>query len=255
MIIELPKVTPEEYEKKKKKYYTKPGITQMELDLREFQKKILLEQDYSVFPEFKKQLSIYAKSILLKLIKGTSDYMEPTVVEELSDLAAENFIKRYFRSDEPIVGVSFAGILIYKVKEVRSIYLRTKGLESALSLDVVYGDEDSANSSLSVESKLSYKDYIDTKEDPEEDFLDYKEQILEKIEKECTLLNQIPNQKGLSTKFLRYLLYILLLQREKKDRKINVIASQAAKLVESDEQELAKLLPILESALLDIQIS
>lgn len=254
MIIELPKVTPEEYEAFRQKYYVKPGISEMELQLREFQKKILLESDYSVLPEFKKQLAIYAASILKKLVKGTSDYIPPETVDELSGIAAENFIKRYFRNDEPIVGVSFAGILIFKVKEVRSMYLKTKGLESALSLDVVYGNEEDANSSLSVESKLSYKEYLE-QDDEYERLSDYKETIMENVEKECELLKQVPNKKGLSTKFLQYLLYILILQKEKHDRKINVIASQAVRLLENDEQKLSELVPILESALLDIQIA
>ncbi len=253
MIVELPKISVEEYEAFRKRYYTKPGISEMELQLREFQKKILLEQDYSVLPEFKKQLAIYAKSILLKLVKGTSDYIEPATVEELAEIAAENFIKRYFRNDEPIVGVSFAGILIFKVREVRSIYLKTKSLESALSLDVVYGDEDS-NNSLSVESRLSFKDFIET-EDESEKLEEYKDKILEKIEAECELLDQIPNKKGLSRKFLQYLIYVTLLQKEKNDRKINVIANQAIKLVESDEQKLVELTPILESAFLDVQVA
>lgn len=253
MIVELPKISVEEYEAFRKRYYTKPGISEMELQLREFQKKILLEQDYSVLPEFRKQLAIYAKSILLKLVKGTSDYIEPATVEELAEIAAENFIKRYFRNDEPIVGVSFAGILIFKVREVRSIYLKTKSLESALSLDVVYGDEDS-NNSLSVESRLSFKDFIET-EDESEKLEEYKDKILEKIEAECELLDQIPNKKGLSRKFLQYLIYVTLLQKEKNDRKINVIANQAIKLVESDEQKLVELTPILESAFLDVQVA
>lgn len=253
MIVELPKISIEEYEAFRKRYYTKPGISEMELQLREFQKKILLEQDYSVLPEFRKQLAIYAKSILLKLVKGTSDYIEPAIVEELAEIAAENFIKRYFRNDEPIVGVSFAGILIFKVREVRSIYLKTKSLESALSLDVVYGDEDS-NNALSVESKLSFKDFVET-EDETEKLEDYKEKILENIKAECKLLDQIPNKKGLSRKFLQYLIYITLLQKEKNDRKINVIANQAIKLVESDEQKLVELTPILESAFLDLQVA
>ena len=253
MIVELPKISVEEYEAFRKRYYTKPGISEMELQLREFQKKILLEQDYSVLPEFKKQLAIYAKSILLKLVKGTSDYIEPATVEELAEIAAENFIKRYFRNDEPIVGVSFAGILIFKVREVRSIYLKTKSLESALSLDVAYGDEDS-NNSLSVESRLSFKDFIET-EDESEKLEEYKDKILEKIEAECELLDQIPNKKGLSRKFLQYLIYVTLLQKEKNDRKINVIANQAIKLVESDEQKLVELTPILESAFLDVQVA
>lgn len=253
MIVELPKISIEEYEAFRKRYYTKPGISEMELQLREFQKKILLEQDYSVLPEFRKQLAIYAKSILLKLVKGTSDYIEPAIVEELAGIAAENFIKRYFRNDEPIVGVSFAGILIFKVREVRSIYLKTKSLESALSLDVVYGDEDS-NNALSVESRLSFKDFVET-EDETEKLEDYKEKILEKIKAECKLLDQISNKKGLSRKFLQYLIYITLLQKEKNDRKINVIANQAIKLVESDEQKLVELTPILESAFLDLQVA
>lgn len=253
MIVELPKISVEEYEAFRKRYYTKPGISEMELQLREFQKKILLEQDYSVLPEFRKQLAIYAKSILLKLVKGTSDYIEPATVEELAEIAAENFIKRYFRNDEPIVGVSFAGILIFKVREVRSIYLKTKSLESALSLDVVYGDEDS-NNALSVESRLSFKDFVET-EDESEKLEEYKERILEKIEAECKLLDQIPNKKGLSRKFLQYLIYVTLLQKEKNDRKINVIANQAIKLVESDEQKLVELTPILESAFLDVQVA
>lgn len=253
MIIELPKVTPEEYEAFRKKYYTKPGISEMELQLREFQKKILLESDYSILPEFRQQLSIYAASLLKKLIKGTSDYIPPETVAELSSIAADNFIKRYFRNDEPIVGVSFAGILIFKVREVRSMYLKSKSLESPLSLDIVYGNEDDSNSSLSVESRLSYKEYVEQFD--EFGLLeDYKDTVLENVEVECELLNQIKDKKGLSTKFLQYLIYIMLFQREKKDRKINVIASRALKLIEKDEQKLRELAPILESALLDVQV-
>ena len=260
MILDLPKITQEEYDQAKSNYYKKPGIPEIELELESYQKKLLIDEDYSVLDIFEKRLAVYAKSLILKSVKGTSDFIEPEDVDQLSDIAAKNFIKRYFRTSDPIIGASFAGIMQFKVKEVLSIYFKTSGLESGLSLDLIYGGEDdSGNGSNSVENKLSYRDYVKNQNDDEiSDLESFKEATLKLIEKECELLNQIPNTDDylntkLSSRFLEYVIYVYMLQKKRGDRKLTSISSLAIRLLENNPDLVIKLTPYLESALLDIQ--
>ena len=252
MILELRQYTPEEYTKVTDKYYKKPGAPEIEYQLQDLQWKILIEGDYSVLPEMKLKLSEYAKSLLLKQIKGGTDYIEPLVVENLASIAAENFVKRYFRGSDPIVGVSFAGVLEYKVREVKAAYFGQKSIDSMVSLDDVYGSGDDEHA-VSKETKLSYKEYLKLLSDQNVDLDLQFEQILERIDSECELLTQIKDFKKLDLTFLKYLLYITLLQQERKDKKINIIAKQALAFVVPDAYQATRLAPILESALLDVQ--
>lgn len=250
MILTLPKVTEEQYLAVKSDFYKKPNIPEIELELENLQKELLLKENYTVLPEFKQKVSVYAKSILLKQLKGSTDYIDPEMTEVLADQAADNFIKRYFRLENPVVGASFAGILIFKVKEVLSHFFKGIGIESKVSIDSYYGGDESSNNVLTVEQKLAFDIY--EKNQDNVDIETVKDLIYTKIEKEYSLLNQL-NKKGLGLKFLKYIIYIIYLQQEKQDKKLNLIANQALKLVEKNEAEQEKLAPYLESALLDIQ--
>lgn len=253
MILALPKVTKKQYETAKSNFYKKPGIPDIELELEEYQKELLLKANYGILPAFREKLAVYAKSILLKQVKGSSDYIDPSDVEDLAEVASENFIKRYFRTDEPVVGASFAGILIFKVREVLSTYFKNLGIESNLSLDTLYEDSDSSsNNSLTVEQLLSYKVY-ENSEDIQERLLETKNLIYEKIETECNLLKQVHVCKKLNIKFLKYLVYIYVLQNERMDKKLTAVSAQAIRLIEDDEEQILQLTPVLESALLDIK--
>lgn len=250
MILALPKVTEEQYLATKSDFYKKPNIPEIELELEDLQKELLLKENYTVLPEFKQKVSTYAKSILLKQLKGSTDYIDPEITEVLADKAADNFIRRYFRIENPVVGASFAGILIFKVKEVLSHFFKGIGIESKVSVDSYYGGEVNSNNVLTVEQKLSYDLY--EKNQKNVDIETVKDLIYTKIEKEYDLLNKL-DKKGLGIKFLQYLIYVIYLQQEKQDKKLSFMSAQALKFVEENEENQEKLAPFLESALLDIQ--
>ena len=254
MILELPKFTKEQYAKAKEEFYKKPGIPDIELELEEYQKELLLKGNFGILPQFHKTLSIYSKSLLLQRLSVTGDYIEPEKVDELSDMAADNFIKRYFRTENPIVGASFAGILQFKVKEVLSIYFKSSAIESNVSLDTEVGNA-SSNNTLTVEQILAYKNYTEgTTEDldPQTTYEDCVDDIFLKIQDECKLLQQINLNKNLNSYFLQYLIYLYILQSSRLEKKLNTISGQAVKLILDDEKSINSILPILESSLLDI---
>lgn len=254
MILELKKFTEEQYIKAKEEFYKKPGIPDIELELEGYQKELLLKNNFNILPQFQKTLAVYSKSLLLQRLSVLGDYIEPEKVEELSDLAAENFIKRYFRNDDPIVGASFAGILQFKVKEVLSIYFKSSAIESNVSLDTEVGKA-TGNSSLTVEQILAYKGYEDRTTDdldPQISYEDSVEDILAKIQDECELLKKINKNKNLNKYFLQYLVYLCILQSSRLEKRLNTISGQAVKLIFDDEGSINSILPILESSLLDI---
>lgn len=251
MIVELPKLTQELYNKRKEDFYKKPGIPDIELELEEYQKELLLKGNFGILPIMHTRLAVYAKSLLLKELKGTSDFIEEDKVEELVDVAASNFIKRYFRIPEPVVGASFAGILQYKVREVLSNYFKGIGLESNVSIDTGIGEED--NVAMTVEQLLAFKAFTkNARDNLHNDLDDYLDIIYERLEKELALLREIRIEKNLDKLFLQYLTYLCILQSSRLDRRLTVVSAQALKLVASSSEQLAKVTPILESALLDI---
>ena len=169
-------------------------------------------------------------------------------------MAADNFIKRYFRTENPIVGASFAGILQFKVKEVLSIYFKSTAVESNVSLDTEIGNATS-NNTLTVEQLLAYKNYTEgTTEDldPQITYEDYVDDVFLKIQDECKLLQKINLNKNLNKYFLQYLIYLYILQSSRLEKKLNTVSGQAVKLILDDEKSINSILPILESSLLDI---
>ena len=70
--------------------------------------------------------------------------------------AAENFVKRYFRSENPAIGASFAGVLDYKAQEVLSKYWKSSSIESSLSLDdILQRSDDSRQSTFANHFNIS----------------------------------------------------------------------------------------------------
>ena len=248
----MPHMSQEEYDAFRKQYYEKPGISEMELKLKDYQEKLLLYGDLSVLPDFKKDLSIYAKSILLKLTKGGHSYIEDFDVDTLSDEAADNFLKRYFRNKNPAIGASFAGVLIFKVREVRSKYFKNSNVESNMSLDEVYGSE-TDEKSLSTESRLSYKEYLKNL-NKDFDREDYWELVENKIDKEVELLQQLKDYPKLDSLFLKYLLYISVLRKNKSVKKLSDLSNSILGVLLGGSVEYNPLTPILESAILDLQV-
>lgn len=251
MILSLVTIKEEDYNKVKGQFYKKPNIPEIELQLEAYQKELLIHNNYAILPDFIKTIATYSKSLLLKQLKGSSDFIEEDDVEVLTNTIANNFIKRYFRSEDSIVGASFAGILIFKVKEVLSYYFKNKGLESSISIDDdAFKDNESHVTKL--EEILSYKKY--EKENTEEDLILYKENILFKIDRELKLLKQVQSKSKIHLLFLQYLIYLFIIQKEKQDKKLDLISSQVLRFLNYDNKENSeKIASLLESALLDIQ--
>lgn len=251
MILELPKLTQEEYDKRKKDFYKKPGIPDIELELESYQKELLLKQNFSILPKLHERLAVYAKSLIRQSLGETKEFIDPAIIDSLSDQAADNFIKRYFRTDDPVVGASFAGILQYKVREVLSAYFKGTAVESNVSLDTELSND--SNNSLTVEQLLAYKEYQFNHEDPDEDDIYIKaENIYNRVIKECEMLKCIRTEENLDRLFLQYLIYLYILQSSRMDRKLTSVSAQALRLIAVDDTQLARITPILESAFLDV---
>lgn len=255
MIYDAPKMTEEEYKEFKSHFYYKPNPPQIETDCQNYQYEVLVKNNYKVLKDFKKALGEYAKSILLKMLSGGNDYIDCAVVESMADVAAENFLKRYFRNDEPAVGASFYGILTFKVREVLSEYFKGTNVDSKMSLNANWGDDEN---SVSNETRLSYKEYL--KEQGEEIDLDEAvDFIMNRVDRTCEELKEVEklhDYKKLDTMFLEYLLYISLLQKSRQDKKVSAIATTAYSLVDPFQQlnqvKSNHLRGVLESAFLDV---
>lgn len=266
MIIDIKKFTEDEYKDELAKYYEKPNPPQIEVDLKALQKRIVVDQDYSCFNEFKNNIFIYTKSLLLKKIKENnrrnlarqhnthskkelakikSEFIDESVVTELASKATDSFVRRYFRLDNPIVGASFAGILDFKCREVLNPYHKNKKLETPLSLDTVLGD-DSKNT---LEYLLSYE--LWENENSSESDLRHivKDRCIKSIEKECDMLDQLEEDVDLSSKFLEYLLYLLILQKSKESNKITKLSNCALSCADISDRHI---ISIMESAYLDL---
>ena len=248
MIIDAPRLTREQYNKIKSNYYEKPGIPEIELKLQAHQERVLIDGDYTHLKEFKADVQVYVRSLILKRLNGGTDYIDETLVDSLSSEAADNFLKRYFRSDSPAIGASFAGVLDFKAREVLSNYFKQDNIESKISLDDVLSGSDEGRAA-SFEDRLAYLQYIKSK--PEEyDKVEEIENFLSKVDAECEKLDMIPSKELLSDIFLEYLIYLVYLQSTREDKKLSSVSTIALGMLGDDKSK--DLTPILESALLDI---
>lgn len=266
MITTIRKFTEEEYEDELSKYYEKPNPPEIEVTLKALQKRIVVDQDYSCFEEFKSNIFNYTKSLLLKAIKkqnaanikrmreknpdgadiSKKEFIDPAQASELASKATDSFVRRYFRLENPIVGASFAGILDFKCREVLSPYHKNKKLEAPISIDDVFGgDEDSRNT---LEQKLSYDKWV-SESMPESTKKDILNNCMRILDRECDLLDKIEDEKNLSTKFLEYLTYLLLLQKSKPDFKINKLTKCALGCANIEDEHI---ISIMESSYLDL---
>ena len=110
---------------------------------------------------------------------------------------------------------------------------------------------------MSVESLISYQKYQDQEYDIDDSTAVslFKKRALDLINQECDLLAKVDKFPNLDTTFLIYLIYLTILQKTRLAKKMTIIAKQAIRLIETDEDVLVKLTPILESALLDVQVN
>lgn len=266
MITEIRKFTEAEYEDELAKYYEKPNPPEIEVTLKALQKRIVVDQDYSCFDEFKTNIFNYTKSLLLKAIAkqnaanakrmqamnpggadlSKKEFIDPAQASELASKATDSFIRRYFRLENPIVGASFAGILDFKCREVLSPYHKNKKLEAPISIDDVFGsDEDGKNT---LEQKLSYDLWMSS-QGASTDQKSLAKKCLGVLDRECDLLDRVEDEKNLSTQFLEYLTYLLLLQKSKPDFKINKLTKCALGCANIEDEHI---ISIMESSYLDL---
>mgnify|MGYP003295306054 CR=1 FL=1 len=252
MIIPIPRQTEQEYNSVSDNFYVKPGAPEIEGELKALQKEIVVYANYSVMPEFISKLTAYAKSFVCKKI-GENDGDWVDCVDDLARTAAENFVKRYFRLENPTVGVSFGGMLEFKVREVMAEYWKNAALESKVSLNRTVSDDSKSD----LENILSYKEYLkgDEEEILEMDDTDpteaLRESFLYKLEKVKNNLDKISEMehKNYTVMFLIYLNYLLILQSTRLHKKLSITSETALNLLGIDNE---KDISILETALLDL---
>lgn len=252
MILELPKLSKEQYEKQKEGFYKKLGKIPIEIELEDYQKDLLLNQNFNILPKFFERLEVYTKSLLLKTLKGSSNYIQEAKVDALVEKAVSNFIKRYFRAKDCVVGASFAGILQFKIQEVLSNYFKNSALESNVSLDAEIGNSSSENNVLTVGQLLDYKHYENYTVQEEPDAEERAQDVYAKVEEEVEAFKKINTVKNLNKYFLQYLIYLYLLQSTRVDKRVFVVSEQAIKLITNESAKAEKLTPFMESGLLDV---
>lgn len=238
MIVDLPRFTLEEYNNYLSNYYSKPGIPEIELELQDHQRRILIDGDYSQFGEFKNKLQTYTRSLILKHVLGEK-FIDEGQVDLLSEKATDIFIKRYFRMNNPIVGASFAGLLDYKAREVLIDYWKKQGIESTTSLDAF--DETNTN----LENKIffnEYKNQLQETSDSEEEL----EIFEEKLDRELSYLEKI--DKKYKTLFLEYLNLFVILKSQNVSRKLITITNIINNFLDLSREEIN----IMECGILDL---
>lgn len=253
MIIAIPRQTEQEYNSVSDNFYIKPGAPPIEAELKELQKQVVVYANYSVMPEFITKLTAYAKSFVCKKI-GENDGDWVDCVDDLARTAAENFVKRYFRLENPTVGVSFGGMLEFKVREVMSEYWKNAALESKVSLNRTVSDDSKSD----LENILSYKQYLENEEDEEvwepddtDPYEAMKEKFsskLERVKRNLDIISEKEN-KNYTVMFLIYLNYLLILQSTRLHKKLSITSETALNLlgIENDKD-----ISILETAFLDL---
>lgn len=268
MIVQIKKFTEDEYNAELAKYYEKPNPPEIEVKLKALQKRIVVDQDYSCFKEFRDNVYVYTKSLLLKKIaennkrnrrkmqeqnpKGVdaakNEFIDEAVVADLAGRATDSFVRRYFRLENPIVGASFAGILDFKCREVLNPYHKNKKLEAPLSLNDVFSDGDSEGKNT-LEFILSYEKWL--KESGEADSSNKLifDKCIKTLDRECEYLDKIEDEENLSTKFLEYLIYLIILQKSKDSNKISKLSNCALNCADIENEHV---ISIMESAYLDL---
>lgn len=269
MIVQIKKFTEDEYNAELAKYYEKPNPPEIEVKLKALQKRIVVDQDYSCFGEFRDNIYVYTKSLLLKKIrennqrnrkkmqnqnpKGSdeakNEFIDEAVVADLAGRAADSFTRRYFRLENPIVGASFAGILDYKCREVLNPYHKNKKLEAPISLnDVFPGDDTEGKNTL--EFILSYEKWLKENEDTDSHIQMVHDKCVSTLDRECEYLDKIQDDTpNLSTKFLEYLIYLIILQKSKDSNKITKLSNCALNCADIEDEHV---ISIMESAYLDL---
>ena len=240
MVIDLPRKTEEEYRVYKSQFYKKDNPPEIEVQLEEIQHEVVVNGRYDLMPKFQFLVSNYIKSFILQHLKHGKGVPEDSVASMVEE-ATTNFLRRYFRFDNPIVGGSFGGIFDRKVQEVVSNYFKNERVKANISIDTnFYDDPENTYGNY-----LSYKKYIEEMNNSGDyDGLDI---IFKYIEEICANLEII--KEGLSKKWLAYIYYLFLLSERRSKKNVLQLSPIALNMADvSPEEE-----PILESALLDLR--
>ena len=240
MVIDLPRKTEKEYTAYKSKFYKKPNPPEIEVILENLQHEVVVNGRYDLMPEFKRNVSDYMKSFILKHLKNGKGVPEDSV-NTLVDEAATNFLRRYFRFENPIVGGSFGGLFDKKVQEVISGYFKNENIKANISMDTnFFEDPESTYGNF-----LSYKKYLE--EIHNEGDADLLLVPFKELSEICDNLEKI--KKGISKKFLCYIYFMICLLERRNKKPLTALSPIALSMVDAEPDEES----ILETALLDLR--
>ena len=240
MVIDLPRKTEAEYVAYKSKFYKKPNPPEIEVTLENLQHEVVVNGRYDLMPEFKKNVSVYMKSFILKHLKNGKGVPEDSV-NSLVDEASTNFLRRYLRFENPIVGGSFGGLFDKKVQEVISGYFKNENIKANISMDTnFFEDPESTYGNF-----LSYKKYLE--EIHNEEGADLLLVPFKELSEICENLEKI--KPGISKKWLCYIYFMICLLERRNKKPLTALSPIALSMVDALPEEES----ILETALLDLR--
>lgn len=241
MVIDLPRKTEEEYKEYKSKFYKKANPPEIEVQLEEIQHEVVVNGRYDLMPKFKLLVSTYMKSFILKHLQGGKGVPEDSV-SALTEEASTNFLRRYFRFENPIIGGSFGGIFDRKVQEVISNYFKNENIKAKVSMDTNFFEDPESTYG----NYVSYKKYLEHENEERTADYDPYATLFADIGPICEKLDII--QPGVSKKWLAYIYYILLLLEKRRKKSILALSPIALGMVDATPEEER----LLETALLDL---
>lgn len=218
-------------EEEKQVHTEDKNIPKTELELRKLQEEFLKDMTNSeVRDKMFMLIRIYARSLVLKNLKKTGKYLEPSRVDEISTDATCLFFREYFKNSKDgktsswRVSVSFAGILRLKVLEAMySKKYAQKDDDSTLSLNSSIMKEDDSKEMIDFVSDGASLPWANNKKEFYEEGKDPLKKVIDNIDVSFQEIKNVINDAFLSLPYnlyLKFLPWLLLQFRKPKTRNI-----------------------------------
>lgn len=158
------------------------------------QEKYLTTRDRKYWNEMFNVIVPYAGSILKGYLESLREHMEEDEIEHCAITATYLFLRQYLKKNDQCVGTSFAGILIFKVKEARKEFLSLSIASSQLgkNKDNPFEDGDCWDI-IEAREKLGLKNIGNTYISVEEEFINKNEHFFDEIFDQFDAVKEVPS--------------------------------------------------------------